>query len=162
MTLISAFGLFWKSDLVDWGTRGRGNAGSLLGASDRSGQGKAVDFRAQHGIYALYSGFELVYVGQTGANTGLFGRLNWHRSDHLADRWDRFSWFGTRRVLATTNELAKPAATKPIERKEGLDVMEAVAIAIAEPRLNLQRGKWKAARAQQYFQIPSTADEGVA
>jgi hypothetical protein len=34
-----------------------------------------------------------------------------------------------------------------------LNILEATAIAIAEPRLNLQRGKW--GQAKQYFQICS-------
>ena len=150
--MIKAFGLFWKADRVDWGTRGPGRAGRLMGARGRGGGAQAVDFRQQHGIYALYSDFELVYVGQTGANTGLLGRLNGHRSDHLADRWDRFSWFGTRRVL-TTGELAKGASAPTVQRKQGLDIIEAVTIAIAEPRLNLQRGNWSGAGAEQYFQV---------
>ncbi len=34
-----------------------------------------------------------------------------------------------------------------------IDILEAVSIAIAEPRLNLQRGNWTKAEAIQYFQI---------
>ena len=152
--MIRTFGLFWHADRVDWGMRGPGNAGSLMGTRDRGNSADAVDFRPQHGIYALYSDFELVYVGQTGGNAGLLVRLRKHLSDHLADRWDRFSWFGTKRVLAS-NLLAQGAAAPPIPPSVGLDAIEAVAIAIAEPRLNLKRGNWSAAEAQQYFQIPA-------
>ena len=84
--MIQVFGLFWRADVVDWGTRGPGNAGSLMGTRDRLDTNNAVDFRMQHGIYALYSEFQLVYVGQTGAGAGLYGRLRHHLSDHLADR----------------------------------------------------------------------------
>ena len=154
--MIQAFGLFWRVDAVDWGMRGPGNAGSLLGTDRRDGDNR-IDFRMQHGIYALYSGFDLVYIGQTGANAGLFGRLKQHLSDHLADRWDRFSWFGTRRVLAS-NELAKGAMAPQVEHKIGLAIIEAVAIAIAEPRLNLQRGNWRSAGALQYFQSQAQND----
>jgi len=150
--LTKAFGLFWKADDVDWGMRGPGKAGKLMGAKGRGGVAQAVDFRFQHGIYALYSDFELVYVGQTGRNAELLKRLNDHRSDHLADRWDRFSWFGTRRVLVT-GELAKGANAPTVQHKQGLDIIEAVTIAIAEPRLNLQRGNWSGAGSQQYFQV---------
>ena len=37
--------------------------------------------------------------GKLGAgNSTLFSRLKNHLSDHLADRWDKFSWFGVRKV----------------------------------------------------------------
>ena len=73
-----------------------------------------------------------------------------HLSDHLAERWDRFSWFGTLWVTAA-NKLSVDAVAPPIATADALNVMEAVAIAIAEPRLNLQRGRWGSAK--QYVQI---------
>lgn len=39
-----------------------------------------------------------------------------------------------------------------------LNIMEAIAIAIAEPRLNLQRGKW--GEATQYYQYLPNHEEG--
>ena len=97
--MIRTYGLFWKSDQVDWGTQGPGNAGTLLGTRTLSNRARQVDFRDQRGIYALYSEFELVYVGQTGAgDQRLLKRLKNHLTDHLAERWDRFSWFGMRWV----------------------------------------------------------------
>ena len=156
--MIRTFGLFWKRQGVHWGVRGPGGAGTLLGASQR-GDAPEIDFRDQRGIYALYSEFELVYVGQTGAGGNrLLARLRNHLSDHLADRWDRFSWFGTRYVLAE-GELSQDAVHANTKTTVALDVLEAVAIAIAEPRLNLRRGNWNSPGATQYFQVSSATPD---
>ena len=150
--MIRTFGLFWKRQGVYWGVKGPGGAGTLLGASQRGDEQK-IDFRDQRGIYALYSEFELVYVGQAGAGGNrLLARLRYHLSDHLADRWDRFSWFGTRFVRAD-GTLSQDAMHANTETTVALNVLEAVAIAIAEPRLNLRRGNWGGAT--QYFQVSS-------
>jgi hypothetical protein len=141
---------------VSWGKPGTGNTGNLLGAISTAKNAKTVDFRMQRGIYALYADYELVYVGQTGAgNDRLFKRLKAHRNDHLSERWNRFSWFGTQWV---TNTQKLSADTAAISGSVGdvLNIMEAVAIAIAEPRLNLQRGKWLPKK--QYFQVRTPAE----
>jgi hypothetical protein len=109
-----------------------------------------VDFREQRGIYALYADYDLVYIGQTGAGADrLFKRLRHHKTDHLADRWNRFSWFGTQWVTKT-NLLSKDVAMVSGSVEATLNILEAVSIALSEPRLNLQRGKW--GDATQYFQ----------
>ena len=95
--MIKTFGIFWKAEDVFWGRQN--NPGALLGARSKSANAVAVDFRTQRGIYALYADYELVYVGQTGAGDDrLFKRLKAHQTDHLAERWNRFSWFGTQWV----------------------------------------------------------------
>ncbi|MBK5186108.1 GIY-YIG nuclease family protein [Paraburkholderia domus] len=109
-----------------------------------------MDFREQRGIYALYAGYDLVYVGQTGAGDDrLFKRLKAHRSDHLSERWDRFSWFGTQWVTVK-HYLSNDTAAVHQTVEAALNMLEAVSIAIAEPRLNLQRGRWS--DATQYYQ----------
>jgi hypothetical protein len=141
--MISSYGLHWKADRVNWGKPGIGNPGTLLGATSRSLKAHPVDFREQRGIYALYAGYELVYVGQTGAGDDrLFKRLKEHRHDHLSERWDRFSWFGTQRKTKKNLLSADTKSIKNQSVKAALDIMEAVAIAISEPKLNLQRGHW--------------------
>src|SRR5712692_8366035 len=96
--IIQSYGLFWLSDNVFWG-RGR-QGGELLGVPARAVSSKPIDFREQIGIYVLYSGHQMIYVGQTGSkNQRLFTRLKLHQRDALARRWDHFSWFGLRRVL---------------------------------------------------------------
>lgn len=146
--MIESYGLHWHADRVDWGRPAY--AGTLLGAASRSHRARPVDFREQRGIYALYANYELVYVGQTGAgNDRLFKRLKAHRRDHLSERWNRFSWFGTQWVTKS-GALSADTARLSNSVEASLNILEAVGIAIAEPRLNLQRGKW--ADATKYFQ----------
>jgi len=165
--MIRSFGLHWRIDRVFWGRPKV--AGALLGAASRSKNARPVDFRQQRGIYALYANYELVYIGQTGAGSDrLFKRLKFHRTDHLSERWNRFSWFGTQWVTQA-NELSKDTAgvgQKSVEA--AMNMLEAVSIALGEPRLNLQRGKW--GDATQYYQYTDdrcngqdqdTEDEGT-
>ena len=147
--MIETYGLFWKASDVYWGKQK--NPGSLLGSRTQSSKAVAVDFREQRGIYALYADYSLIYVGQTGAGSDrLFKRLKYHMTDHLVERWDRFSWFGTQWVTKT-HKLSTDTAAVHQDMSKALNIIEAVAIAIAEPRLNLQRGRW--GDAKQYFQI---------
>ena len=146
--MIQSYGLHWRTDRVFWGRPN--DAGTLSGAASRSPRARSVDFRDQRGIYALYADYDLVYTGQTGAgNDRLFHRLKAHRLDHLSERWNRFSWFGTQWVTQR-NELSTDTATVHQTVEAALNMLEAVSIAIAEPRLNLQRGRW--GDATQYFQ----------
>lgn len=156
--MIQSYGVHWRADRVNWGKRGKNNQGTLLGAASKSARAVPVDFREQRGIYALYAEYELVYVGQTGAgNDRLFKRLKAHRFDHLSERWDRFSWFGTQWVTKR-HQLSMDTATVHGTVEATLNIMEAVAIAISEPRLNLQRGRWS--DSTKYFQYwERTEDE---
>jgi hypothetical protein len=148
--MIRSYGLHWTIERVDWGKPGVGNSGTLLGAATRSKNAKPVDFRRQRGIYVLYADYELVYVGQTGAgNERLFKRLKQHRNDHLSERWNRFSWFGTQWVTKA-NRLSEDTAAVAQTVEAALNILEAVSIAISEPKLNLQRGRW--GEAKKYFQ----------
>lgn len=152
--MIRSYGLHWREDRVDWGSQGV--LGTLLGDASRSSKAKPVNFREQRGIYALYADYDLVYVGQTGAGSDrLFKRLKAHRIDHLSERWNRFSWFGTQWVtLAGSLSADTASASESIEAT--LNILEAVSIALSEPRLNLQRGKW--GKATQYFQYMDDQD----
>jgi hypothetical protein len=147
--MIRSYGLHWRLDRVVWGRQK--SAGSLWGAASKSKRAMPVDFRQQRGIYALYADYELVYVGQTGGGAGnrLLNRLRSHRRDHLSERWNRFSWFGIHWVTLQ-HKLSADAANVSATVQEALNILEATATAIAEPRLNLQRGKWD--DATQYYQ----------
>jgi hypothetical protein len=151
--MIKSYGLHWNVQKVFWG---RPNvSGTLLGAASRTKKAKPVDFRMQRGVYALYADYELVYVGQTGSGTDrLFSRLKMHRNDHLSERWNRFSWFGTQWVTRS-HQLSTDTAQVHTAVDAALNTLEAISIAISEPRLNLQRGRWS--EATQYYQF---ADEG--
>ena len=155
--MIKSYGLHWRSEKVDWGWPK--HPGTLLGVASKSKHAHPVDFREQRGIYALYADYELVYVGQTGAGKDqLFKKLRAHRNDHLSERWNRFSWFGTQWVTkAPEHRLAADAAAVHATVEAALNTLEAISIAISEPRLNLQRGTWS--DATQYFQYTKDKSE---
>ncbi|WP_428487111.1 GIY-YIG nuclease family protein [Rhodopila sp.] len=143
MPLIKNYGLFWKAENVYWGQVGAGNVGHIKGFTAGNAQ-RTVDFSQQVGTYVLYADYKLVYVGQTGVgNNRLRARLAQHRRDHLAGRWNQFSWFGFRWVRSPNleDDLAVLAANVP---PDTFDVMmnqlEAILIYAAEPPLNRQGG----------------------
>jgi hypothetical protein len=149
-SLIHAYGLFWKEDDVHWGKGSQ--RGQLLGVPAAGRSQEPVDFRGQAGIYVLYADYDLVYVGQAGSGRArLFARLRGHRRDHLANRWNRFSWFGTRRVL-TQGRLAKATTRHHPTLSSVLHQLEAVLIAAAEPPLNRKGGNF-GSNAARYLQV---------
>jgi hypothetical protein len=152
--MIQTYGLHWHVDKVYWGKQN--DRGSLRGAASHSANAIPVEFREQRGIYALYADYDLVYAGQTGAGSDrLLKRLRTHRSDHLAERWNRFSWFGTQWVTGQ-HRLSSDTAQVHESITVVLNILEAVAIAISEPRLNLQRGRW--GEVKQYYQVDPDED----
>ena len=140
--LIRNYGLFWREDCVFWGAGGQGNDGQLLGVPARNRTANPINFREQRGVYALYAQYELVYVGQVGSgNHRLFSRLKQHLTDALAERWNRFSWFGINRVL-NTDDLADDAEGAHTTVDGVLDHIEAILIHSAEPVQNRQGGRF--------------------
>jgi hypothetical protein len=120
--IIKSYGLFWRTDEVAWNP-GRGKKGEfrLLGRRGlNSGSIEAADFRQQHGIYILYGNHGPYYVGLARAR-GLGPRLKEHLTDRHGGKWDRFSWFGFRKVLerrdmhglCTLANLAEATMTNP-------------------------------------------------
>lgn len=98
---IRAYGLFWSADEVDW-TPGSGNRGAyrLLGRVGANRPTVMVcDFRTQRGIYVLYDDYGPYYVGLA-RDQPIGNRLRSHTKDFHRGAWDRFSWFGFRRVLS--------------------------------------------------------------
>lgn len=92
---IMSYGLFWNAHEIEW-YPGRGNRSDfrLLGhIGQKRNTIRIADFRHQKGIYILYDDYGPVYVGLT-RKTGLGKRIKDHMEDKLADKWDRFSWFG--------------------------------------------------------------------
>jgi len=139
-SLIHSYGLFWNEQDVYWGKGSQ--RGQLLGVPARGRSQDPVDFRAQTGIYVLYADYDLVYVGQAGSGKAkLFARLKTHRRDHLASRWNRFSWFGTRRVL-TSGRLGQVTTRHHPTLASLLHQLEAVLIAASEPPLNRHGGNF--------------------
>lgn len=106
----------------------------LLGMSDLGGT--PVDFCKQLGIYLLYDGREVIYVGRS--TEGYLGRrLYEHTKDRLAVRWDRFSWFGLLPIFGDGQIGLLP------ENYNGANLipaLEAILIEALEPRQNRKRG----------------------
>ena len=97
---IKNFGLFWQSDEVNW-FPGQGAKGAfrLLGRQGKNLPSlRLADFRHQQGIYILYGNYGPYYTGLT-TEQGLGKRLSDHLEDDHQEMWNRFSWFGFRRVL---------------------------------------------------------------
>ena len=95
-----------------------------------------VDFHKQLGIYLLYDGREVIYVGRS-TDRPLGKRLFEHTVDRMSTRWDRFSWFGLLPISETGQLGVLPddyiAATI-------IPALEAILIEALEPRQNRKRG----------------------
>ena len=84
--VFTAFGMFWRRESVEWSRNPKLLGMQQIGATP-------VDFNNQRGIYLLYDGREVIYVGRV-TDRALGLRLYEHTVDRLATRWNRFSWFG--------------------------------------------------------------------
>jgi len=149
--LIRNYGLFWKREDVYWGRQK--SAGHLLGINAGLKKTDSVDFRQQVGFYALYDdAFQLVYFGQAGRGNGqtLYNRLKTHTTDHLAERWSRFSWFGIKYVKKSDGKLSAKPNKAQGDLLNFIDQTEAIVLAVAEPPNNLQGGRF--GKAVQYLQ----------
>lgn len=127
--VISSFGMFWRRDFVDWS-----NHAKLLGMQQLGAE--SVDFNKQLGIYLLYDGREIIYVGRSTARP-LGQRLYEHTADRLSTRWDRFSWFGLLPVSDKGNFGSLPS------KYAGTNIipaLEAILLEALEPRQNRKRG----------------------
>lgn len=132
--LIRAYGRFWNPHMVDWGSRGAGNQGSLKGTVKISGDAHSVDFWLAQGIYVLHSDFRPVYVGKA-FGTRLGPRLRHHLTDHLQGRWDMFSWYTLSTLNKLTGTLRDPGARK-LKPETVNNTLEAIAILVSNPPLN--------------------------
>jgi len=133
-------GARWRTSDVYWNTSNKN--GQLLGVKATALRGPQANFAHQTGIYILYADFTPVYVGQ--ANKRLFTQLKTHHlHDDLAGRWDRFSWFGFRRVVGgNTPRLSASGVNFNISTRQLLDHLEAMLIHAFEPALNGQEGRF--------------------
>ncbi|HVZ87367.1 MAG TPA: hypothetical protein VHG72_10390 [Polyangia bacterium] len=157
MSFIKNYGLYWERERINWGKRGKGNKGSLIGYTAKGVV--PIDFSKQAGIYVLYEGKDIatsrpVYVGQVGRRAGdsLLGRLKDQAfKSHLWNRWSLFSWFGMFEV-GKANDLVHVKIDKSAKLPlPGLiDHLEGALITLLEPPLNKRGANWHGAK--QYFQ----------
>lgn len=128
---ISAYGMYWERDAVDWSKA----APRVLGQQYESSA--PVDFLEQRGIYVLYDHARIVYVGRA-TKQSLGTRLRDHTVDRLRARWDRFSWFGFWGVNEDGTLRQNWHATEGVDGVVGL--LETVLIELSEPPLNRKQG----------------------
>jgi len=127
--IISSFGMFWRREAIDWGPTPK-----ILGMQRIAAQ--PVDFHNQIGIYLLYDGREVIYVGRA-TDRPLGRRLYEHTRDRLSSRWDRFSWFG---MLPVSDTGVLGTLPKSYVGTKVVPAIEAMLIEALEPRQNRKRG----------------------
>lgn len=137
-----AYGLRWQKSLIVWGNQSSG----ILGDAAGDGVFMPVDCAPQAGIYVLYNGPNIAYVGRTVDSLGQ--RLRSHSKDHKSARWDNFSWFGFKPMLedGKWGDLPENADVGHI-----IACMEGIMIEAMEPPVNGRRGDYMGT---QYTQVP--------
>jgi hypothetical protein len=127
--IVTSFGMFWRRDAIQWVATPKLLGMQQIGATP-------VDFNKQLGIYLLYDGREVIYIGRT-TDRALGRRLFEHTVDRMAARWDRFSWFGLIPV-SEAGQLGNFPVT--YEAAKMIPALEAILIEALEPRQNRKRG----------------------
>ena len=159
--LIRCFGEYWSPHHVEWGRRGPGGKGTLMGEYGPSRRRRPVNVWNQRGVYILHDSWEVVYVGKADG-TPLGSRLKSHLSDRHAGRCDRFSWYGVIGVVAngpSKGKLGADPATKTVDVADVIDTLESFLLAVDPPR---NRRREKIPNAIEVFQAASEPPKPVA
>ena len=127
--IVTSFGMFWRRSEIDW-TRNP----KLLGM--QRPEATPVNFNKQIGVYLLYDGREVIYVGRT-TERPLGTRLYEHTLDRFSARWDRFSWFG---LLPVSSDGELNILPESYDATKLIPALEAILIEALEPRQNRKRG----------------------
>ncbi|SDZ08213.1 HTH domain-containing protein [Nitrosomonas halophila] len=127
--IVTSFGMFWRKEAIEWTATPKLLGMQQIGATP-------VDFCKQLGIYLLYDGREVIYVGRT-TDRPLGRRLYEHTIDRMSARWDRFSWFGLLPISDTGQIGVLPDAYVAAKL---IPALEAILIEALEPRQNRKRG----------------------
>jgi HB1, ASXL, restriction endonuclease HTH domain len=128
-SVIQALGMYWQRDLVIW----RANP-KIYGKQQANSE--PIDFCEQRGVYILYDHHTVVYAGRS-VDRPLGQRLFEHTKDRIGGRWNRFSWFGLRRVT-DDGGLVEPEVSPNFQAL--INSFEALLIEALEPPLNRKRG----------------------
>lgn len=127
--IITSFGMFWRKEAIEWIATPKLLGMQQIGATP-------VDFYKQLGIYLLYDGREVIYVGRT-TDRPLGRRLYEHTIDRMSARWDRFSWFG---LLPVSDKGEIGPLPETYGAAKLIPALEAILIEALEPRQNRKRG----------------------
>jgi hypothetical protein len=127
--IITSFGMFWRKEAVEWTATPKLLGMQQIGATP-------ADFYKQLGIYLLYDGREVIYVGRT-TDRPLGRRLYEHTIDRMSARWDRFSWFG---LLPVSDKGEIGSLPETYGAAKLIPALEAILIEALEPRQNRKRG----------------------
>ncbi len=130
--VIQSFGISWNRDQVLWKTAPDLYGVQTFGATP-------VNFAKQIGVYLLFDGREIIYVGQAIGQT-IGERLYQHTKDRISGRWDRFSWFGFYGVNETGKLQITSEKNRSISIRNLGDTLEAILIESIEPRQNRKSG----------------------
>ena len=128
--LIKSYGMYWMRDAISW------NSSPQLSGVQSFGS-NPIDLSEMRGIYMLYDGREVVYVGQ--ATDSILKRLIHHTKNRLATRWNRFSWFGIDDVNKD-GQLIKATDIFTTNINDLVDALEGILIEGLEPRQNRRQG----------------------
>lgn len=128
-SIVNAFGMYWQRDSVLWNSKP-----DLLGKQQVGAD--FVNFTEQKGVYLLYDGRAVVYVGRS-IDRPLGRRLYEHTQDRLRGRWDRFSWFG---LLTVTDSGELQESSYNLTQDIIISTLEALLIEGLEPPQNRKRG----------------------
>jgi len=138
--------MFWRKEAVEWVARPKLLGMQQIGATP-------VDFCEQLGVYLLYDGREVIYVGRT-TDRPLGKRLYEHTIDRMSARWDRFSWFG---LLPVSSGGKIGSLPETYSAAKLIPALEAILIEALEPRQNRKRGD--GLTAVEYLQVVDPAIE---
>jgi hypothetical protein len=127
--IVSSFGMFWRKEAIECTATPKLLGMQQIGATP-------VDFCKQLGIYLLYDGREVIYVGRT-TDRPLGRRLYEHTCDRMSARWDRFSWFG---LLPVSDSGQLSSLPETYDAAKLIPALEAILIEALEPRQNRKRG----------------------
>ena len=127
--VVTAFGMFWRRESVEWSRSPKLLGMQQIGATP-------VDFNNQRGIYLLYDGREVIYVGRV-TDRALGLRLHEHTVDRLSTRWNRFSWFDLVPVTASGSLGTMPGN---YDSSKLVPALEAILVEALGPRQNRKRG----------------------
>lgn len=130
--LVPSYGMYWMRDAINWEATPK-----LLGVESTGAS--AIDLSEMRGIYMLYDGREVIYVGQA-IDRPIIKRLSEHTKNRLATRWNRFSWFGLDGIHPDSGKIIKQSEEFISDLHSLANVLEGILIEGLEPRQNRRQG----------------------